>query len=162
MVMIVIPSSVTRIGMTALSYNLQKVYFCGTQAQWNAIRKAGNQPFLSGKTIYYVADIQIVKILNKQGADVQGTTVQMEVGDCNTYSLELTFSQGEQITNPNDIEWFCVVRDTPTNSIKSFEAAASAGDVVAPNVVSKIVNNAYDVSLKVSSLKNEMQESLET
>lgn len=62
MVMIVIPSSVTRIGMTALSYNLQKVYFCGTQAQWNAIQKAGNQPFLSGKTIYYIADIQSVKI----------------------------------------------------------------------------------------------------
>lgn len=155
MSMIVIPSSVTSFGITALSPYLNTIYFCGTQAQLNAISIGfGNQPLLAGKTIYYVADVQSVKILDNQKVDVQGKTVHMAVDGSNTYTLELTFSQDEIIMDPRNIEWFCVAPDTPTNSIKSIESASSAGDIVELNTASTLVGNAYTVSLKIKALKS--------
>lgn len=114
-VTLVIPNIVNCIGMTALSYNLQTIYFCGTEAQWNSIPKGGNDPFLQGKTIYYVADVSSVKILNNQNADVQGKTVQMEIGDINIYKLELTYTEGQKLIDPRNVEWFCVAPNTPFN-----------------------------------------------
>ena len=140
--------------MTALSYNLQYIYFCGTEAQWNAIPKGGNAAFLQGKTIYYVADVSSVKILNDKNADVQGKTVQMGIGDINIFKLELTYTEGQKLIDPRNIEWFCVAPNTPKDSIKSIESAASAGDVVGLNLITTQVDNAYSVSLNVSAIKN--------
>lgn len=93
---------------------MQDIYFCGTQAQWDAIGKTNNNNFIAGKTVHYVAGIAEVRILDAQGACAQGSSVQMEANRassaCSSYFQAMV---RRRLTR--SVEWFCVAPGTPAS-----------------------------------------------
>lgn len=155
---LVIPNSVTEIGMNALgpNANLQDIYFCGTSSHWSSIDMGINSNYIAGKTIHFVADVESMKILNEKGENIEGTTIEMNISELHTYSIQLTYSnQGEALLDSRYVEWFCVVPNTPTNDINAIESAKDAGDIVELSLSTEKGDDAsYSVSLNAKALKS--------
>lgn len=77
---LLIPSSVERIEMLALGPDtrMQDIYFCGTQAQWDAIGKTNNN-IIADKTVHYVAGLR-------------AGLVRPDGGESGEFSVHLVFS----------------------------------------------------------------------
>lgn len=154
---LVIPNSITNIGMLALGpdNNIQDIYFCDTQEQWNSIPKNGNENFIAGKTIHYILDVTAVKILNTKGENIVGSSIQIEKDETHKFDIQLTFTnQGETLLDSRSVEWFCVVPNTPTNDINAVDTAVDAGDVIELTLITTNAAKSYSVALNVKALKS--------